>query len=174
MSAEGVKKEMVSSTDGQVLTIEYELNAPKKVVFDAYSNSENLASWWGPKGWKTENLTFEFKPNGVWHYCMRCVDQSQGEYYGQESRGKAVYQEIVPDEKIIYTDSFVDKEGNPLDGMPEIFVAIHFEDDGDGTKMTMRSEFASSDILQQMIDMGIEEGCASQFSRLDDFLETKM
>ncbi|WP_440971234.1 SRPBCC family protein [Peribacillus frigoritolerans] len=65
-----------------------------------------MAEWWGPSGWQTENRAFNFKSDGLWHYCMPCTDENQGEFYDQES----VYQEITVPEKIVLTDMFADED----------------------------------------------------------------
>ncbi|MFP3510355.1 SRPBCC domain-containing protein [Peribacillus sp. SIMBA_075] len=146
-------------------------DGPRDRVFKAFSNSERLASWWGPSGWQTENREFNFKPDGVWHYCMRCTDEKQGEFYGQESWGKAVYQEIIVPEKIVYTDIFAGEEGNSAGGMPVALVTMTFVENGGYTKLIISSRFASVEGLQQLMGLGVVQGCASQFYRLDDLLE---
>jgi uncharacterized protein YndB with AHSA1/START domain len=162
-----------TKVEGQDLIIERIFHAPRHLVFQAFSKSEQLASWWGPKGWKTENREFTFEPNGVWHYGMRCDDQSQGDFYGMESWGKAVFREIVPLEKIVYVDSFSDEEGNKVENMPEMLITLTFVDQDDQTKLIMRNQFASIETLQQVMDMGVVEGVASQMTCLDDHLEEK-
>lgn len=63
--------ELTTFTEGKVLVMERIFNAPRSLVFEAFSDSERLESWWGPKGWKTINRQFEFKPEGVWLSIMR-------------------------------------------------------------------------------------------------------
>ncbi|QGQ44043.1 SRPBCC family protein [Metabacillus sediminilitoris] len=171
MSDNKPKNSLITKVEGRELIIERIIDAPRDLVFKAFSVSKNLESWWGPKGWQTENYKFEFEPNGVWHYCMRCNDRSQGDFYGQESWGKAVYHEIIVPEKIVYTDTFSDKEGNAVDGMPEILVTIMFVEYEGKTKLVTRSQFISIDTLQQVMDMGVVEGFASQLESLDDYLK---
>lgn len=62
-------------------------------------------SWFGTKGWPLTVCNIDFRPGGVWHYCMKCVDESQ-EYFGQESWGRAVFNEIVELERIVLLDTF--------------------------------------------------------------------
>jgi uncharacterized protein YndB with AHSA1/START domain len=162
-----------TKVEGRELIIERVLHAPRHLVFQAFSESERLASWWGPKGWKTENREFAFEPNGVWHYGMRCDDKSQGDFYGMESWGKAVFREIVPLDKIVYVDSFSDEEGNKVENMPDMLITLTFVDQGEQTKLIMRNQFASVETLQQVMDMGVVEGVASQMACLDDHLEEK-
>lgn len=157
-------------TEGNVLVIERLFNAPRDLVFRAYSESDRLEKWWGPEGWKTENFQFEFKPEGIWHYCMTCLDKNQGEFYGQESCGKGIFQEIVEPEKIVYTDYFADKAGNVNEEMPGMKVSLTFTEQDGKTLIITRSEFASEEDLKQVMEMGVVEGFSSQMNRLDDLL----
>lgn len=161
---------LTTHVEGPVLVMERIFHAPRSLVFKAFSDSTYLESWWGPKGWQTENRQFEFKPNGVWYYCMTCKDKNQGDFYGQESWGKGVYHEIIVPEKIVYTDTFSDKEGNSVAGMPEIQITMNFVEQDGKTKVIMRSEFESAETLQQLMEMGMVEGSVSQYERLDDLL----
>ncbi|MEI4772021.1 SRPBCC domain-containing protein [Psychrobacillus sp. FJAT-51614] len=171
MSDENSTSRLTTFTEGKVLVMERIFNAPRDLVFKAYSESELLESWWGPKGWKTKNSQFEFKPEGIWHYCMTCIDENQGEFYGQESWGKAIYHEIVVPEKIVYTDMFADEKGNAVAGMPELLITMIFTEDGDKTKLIARSEFATLETLQQVLDMGVVQGTSSQYDRLEELLD---
>lgn len=66
---------------------------------------------------------------------------------------------------------FADEGGNAADGMPVTLVTLTFVEHEGKTKLIMRSRFASAEGLQQVMGMGIVQGCASQFYRLDDLLE---
>lgn len=160
-----------TKVEGQDLVMERVFDAPQKLVFEMFAESDHLERWWGPQGWQTENRTFEFKPDGVWHYCMRCTDESQGEFFGHESWGKAVYHEIVVPQKIVYTDSFSDEKGNIPGAIPDILITMDFVEDGDKTKLLIRSHFSSEESLQQMMEMGSVQGLESQFERLDGYLK---
>lgn len=159
------------TAEGQELTIERIFNAPKHLVFQAYAEKEHLEAWWGPEGWETTVSQFEFTPGGVWLYCMKCHDKNQGDFYGQVSCGKAVYQEIIQNEKIVYIDFFTDQEGNVMKEMPEMAITMEFHEEGAQTKLITRSTFASAELLQQVKDMGMLQGTASQFEKLDTYLE---
>lgn len=161
-----------TTVQGKVLRMERILNAPRELVFKAFSDPKHLANWWGPKGWVTEVKSFDFKPNGVWFYCMKCVDKNQGDFYGQESCGKSIYQEIVEPEKIVLKDYFVDGEGNEMAGMPELLVTCEFLEHEGKTKLVSSTEFVSAEALQQVVDMGMEQGYSSQLERLDELLES--
>ena len=170
MSEKQVFDHLAYYTEGNNLIIERKFSATREAVFKAYSTSALLEAWWGPEGWKTKNASFDFKQNGVWHYCMRCTDENQGDFFGQESWGIAVYKEIVVPEKIVYTDAFSDKEGNVTSDMPEMLISAFFKEDGQQTLLEITSGFASEEALKQVLEMGVVQGMESQFRRLDDLL----
>ncbi|MFC0189521.1 SRPBCC domain-containing protein [Fictibacillus aquaticus] len=171
MAANQSASSLVSRTEGKTLVIERVVNAPKELVFKCFSESEHLANWWGPQGWETKNYTFEFKPGGMWHYCMTCTDKNQGDFFGMESCGIAVYEEIEAPNKFVYKDSFADKEGNVNESMPSMIVTMEFVEYEGKTKIISSTEFVTEEALQQVVDMGVEQGYASQLERLDALLE---
>ncbi|PMB09861.1 ATPase [Fischerella thermalis CCMEE 5273] len=171
MSKEQSYNKTISRVEGKDLILERVFDAPHELVFKVYSESEHLENWWGPQGWKTENRRFEFKPGGVWHYCMRCTDKNQGDFYGQESWGKVVYHEIVAPEKIVYTDTFSDEHGHLNESLPGVLTTMTFVEYEGKTKLIIRGQYASVDDLQKVKDMGIVEGFSSQMDRLEDYLK---
>jgi uncharacterized protein YndB with AHSA1/START domain len=112
----------------------------------------------------------DFRPGGVWHYCMKCVDQNQGEFYGMESWGKQVYKEIAEPERIVYTDYFSDAEGNVNDALPSTEGTVEFIDLGGKTKIVSRSEYVSAEALKTVMDMGMLEGVTQTWDRLEERL----
>ncbi|WP_046175593.1 SRPBCC family protein [Domibacillus indicus] len=162
---------MNTKTEDRELIMEQVFDAPRTLVFQAFSKPEHLEAWWGPQGCETESRQFEFKPDGVWHFCMRCADKSQGEYYGEESWSKAVFHEVVQPERIMYTNLLTNEEGNIIEGTPSVQMDIQFAEDENRTRLIVRSRFASAEELQQVVEMGMVQGFSSQFNRLDDFLK---
>ena len=72
----------------RTLTIEKELNAPLSLVWEAWSQPEHIAKWWGPKGMETRVLEHNFEVGGKWKYAMTMPD-------GREFITEGVYLEIV-------------------------------------------------------------------------------
>ena len=86
-------------------TITRVLNASREMVFKAFTDPKHLAHWWGPKGCTLSVAKIELKPGGTFLYCMELPG-------GHSMWGKFVYLEIKAPEKIIFINSFSDKEGN--------------------------------------------------------------
>ncbi|WP_407268489.1 SRPBCC domain-containing protein [Radiobacillus sp. PE A8.2] len=161
---------MISKVEGNVLVLEREFDAPKDLVFSAFSQSEHLEQWWGPRGWNLTVCNIDFRVDGIWHYCMKCVDEKQGDFFGFESWGKGVYKEIIQDEKIALIDYFSDSAGNEANGMPSTFVTLSFEENDGKTKLINRAEYTSQEALQTVLDMGMEQGTNETWDRLEEHL----
>jgi uncharacterized protein YndB with AHSA1/START domain len=78
------------------------LNAPRTLVWKAFSECEHLMHWWGPKGFKMISCKIDFRPGGVFHYGLESPD-------GHKMWGKFVYREIVAPERVVHTVSFSDE-----------------------------------------------------------------
>ncbi|MDT3425364.1 uncharacterized protein YndB with AHSA1/START domain [Paenibacillus forsythiae] len=164
--------EMITRVEGQELVLERVFDAPRELVFKAFSEAEHLKHWWGPRGWTLPVCSIDFRPGGVWHYCMKCVDEKQGDFYGMESWGKAVYREIAAPERIVYTDYFSDAEGNVAEGMPSSDITMEFIEQDGKTKVISRGRFESAEALKTVMDMGMEQGITETWDRLEEYLAT--
>jgi uncharacterized protein YndB with AHSA1/START domain len=146
------------------LHIERVFNAPRELVFAAFTEPDRIAQWWGPREWNTRNAAMDVRPGGVWHYVMVGPD-------GTEAWGKAIYKEITPPSRLVYLDQFSDAEGNAAPGMPEILIEYTFEEvEGGKTKMVSVANFGTAENLQKVLDMGMMQGMTETLDRLDEFL----
>ncbi len=169
MTVENKTNQLTSKVEGNVLVLERTFNAPRELVFKAFSEEEHLKRWWAPGGWTMSIKQFEFRPEGVWHYCMKCTDESQ-EYFGHESWGRAVFHEIVAPEKIKSVDAFSDAEGNVSEELPQTKVTLTFVSEGNQTKLINRAEYASADDVKTVLDMGMLEGVTMTWNQLEELL----
>ena len=163
-------KTVSSVENDQVLVLERVFDAPRELVFTMFKEPEHLKHWWGPKGWELPVCTIDFRPGGVWHYCMKCVDKNQGKFYGMESWGKQVYKEIVEPEMIVYTDYFSDAEGNENEALPTTEGTMTFTDLGGRTRLVSRSAYVSAEALKSVMDMGMLQGITETWDRLEERL----
>lgn len=95
------------SADNEIVVTRV-IDAPRALVFKAWTEPERLMRWWAPKGWTTRACKVDLRPGGVFHYCMRSPE-------GQDAWGRGVYREITAPERIVYTDSFSDESGNVVE-----------------------------------------------------------
>jgi len=141
-------------------------NAPRDLVFETYSTCEHLKHWWGPREWPLSYCRIEFRVGGKWHYCMK------GPKENDVSWGIAFFKEIHEPEKIVYTDSFSDKEGNVNADMPTFDTTVTFESLNSETKVTVESKVGSKEEVEKLIDMGMIEGFTETWDRLEEHLIT--
>lgn len=143
--------------------------APRQLVWDCYTNCAHLAYWWAPIGWELTHCKLDLRVGGTWHYCMA------GEYEGNrmESWGLATYKTIDAPQQLVYEDAFSDKDGNVNADMPQMLITVTFEEVDGGTRMTSNTLLASAEARQQIIDMGVEDGVAGTYERLDAYLLTR-
>jgi uncharacterized protein YndB with AHSA1/START domain len=79
-------------------------DAPRELMWKAWSERRRLMEWFGPQGFKVPAAKMDFRPGGSFHYCMESPD-------GNEMWGKFVYREIIAPEKIVLVNSFSDEAG---------------------------------------------------------------
>jgi uncharacterized protein YndB with AHSA1/START domain len=143
-------------------------DAPREVVFRAWTEPEHLKRWWGPKGFTTPVCKIDFRPGGAFHYCMRSPE-------GQEYWGLGVYREIVAPERIVYTDAFADAEGNPVaperygissSHPQETLVTVTFAEHEGKTRLTVRQSILESVVERE----GTRQGWLEMLARLAEDL----
>lgn len=161
--------DMASRVENErILVLERVFDAPRERLFEMFKDPEHLKQWWGPRGWELPVCTVDFRPGGVWHYCMKCVDQNQGKFFGMESWAKAVYKEIIEPEKIRYTDYFSDAAGRIDESLPATEITLEFIDLGEKTKLISRAEYVSAEALKTVMNMGMLQGITETWDRLSE------
>jgi uncharacterized protein YndB with AHSA1/START domain len=115
-------------------------DAPRALVWKAWTDPQYVMQWWGPKGFTAPVCKIDFRVGGKFLCCMRSPDAQEGWNGGE-------YYEIVPQEKIVYSMYFADAQGNKVDpaelGMEHEAIEgardmVMFEDYGQGqTKITL-------------------------------------
>jgi uncharacterized protein YndB with AHSA1/START domain len=119
-------------------------NAPRELVWKAWTQPDMIKKWWGPKDFTCPAAKIDLKTGGKFLYCMR---GPAGSPWDKDMWSGGEFLEVVPMEKIVATDNFTDEKGNvvnPKDvGMPgewpeQMVVSFTFEDAGPGkTKLTL-------------------------------------
>jgi len=89
------------------IKLTHTFDAPRELVFQAFTTAEHLRNWWGPEGWAFDVAASDFRSGGVFHYSQKPED-------GDIMWVKFEYSEVVPPEKIVYTSFFADEDGNKV------------------------------------------------------------
>jgi len=131
-------------------------DAPRALVWAAWTDPKHFARWWGPEGFTAPSCTMDVRVGGTFLWCMRSDK-------GEEYWNTGVYREIVPQERIVYTDSFADAKGNvvppshygmPGDGPEENQVTVTFVEHDGKTTMTLRHALTVDDNMNKMVRAG--------------------
>ncbi len=138
-------------------------DAPRELVFKAFSEAEQVRQWWPPKGWEMPVCLLEFRPGGEWRYCFRNAA-------GEEHWARAIYHKIVPPEQIVFSDEFIDAQGNVIAGLPSKTFTLTFADLGSRTQLTVLVQLASPDNLHKLVEMGFKQGFTETLSNLEQHL----
>ncbi|MEP0746923.1 MULTISPECIES: SRPBCC domain-containing protein [unclassified Coleofasciculus] len=158
------------STDAQSdreIVITRVFNAPRELVFKAWTDPEHVAQWWGPKGFTTKVTELDLCPGGKSRYVMIGPD-------GTEYPGKGVFREVVPLERIVTTDEFDEGFETVVNAdLPKgMVMTVLFEDLDGKTKLTLCIVHESAEDRRKHEEMGVIGGWNSSFDCLDEFLAT--
>jgi uncharacterized protein YndB with AHSA1/START domain len=133
-------------------------DAPRELVFDAFSNPAHVPHWFGPRGWSVPVCEIDLRPGGSWRYVLRGPD-------GEEMGMSGVYKEIAPPERIVTTESFDDYPGESLNTLTLT------EEDGK-TRYTVTVLYADMETRDAVLASGMSEGAAETLQRLAEHLES--
>jgi len=135
------------------------IDAPRELVFDAWTDPEQVVQWWGPRGFTTTTHKMEVKPGGVWRFVMHGPD-------GRDYQSKITYLEIVPPERLVYT------HGGEAGLEPVQFHhTVTFTPRGNKTEVTMRAVFPTREERDRVVkEFGAIEGGEQHLERLDEHL----
>jgi uncharacterized protein YndB with AHSA1/START domain len=125
----GAATNLVTEPADRVLTITRIFDAPRSLVFKAWTDSEHMARWWGPRGFKSDVIKNDLRPGGAYRIHMLGPD---GDHWTQ-----GLYREVVPPERLVMVGSWADAQGNPT--RPETTLTLLFEDVGGKTKLTLHN-----------------------------------
>lgn len=142
--------------------------APRELVWQAWSQCEHLQHWWPPTGWSLPVCKMDFRPQGIWHYCMKGPGPDGIEI---ESWGRTRFREIVKPERIVSIDAFSDAAGNVAENMPEMVITVTFVETDGQTAVTSCAEFATAADLDAIVQMGMAEGVTQSWNQLAAYLE---
>ena len=149
---------MVAQRKPNEIQINRVYDAPVETVWDAWTDPEQVAQWWGPRGFTLTTHSKDLRPGGIWHYTMHGPD-------GTDYPNKTLYLEVEEQRKLVY-------DHGGYDDRPPLFrVTVLFIPDGEQTRMEMTMAFPS---VEEAISTGKfikEVGGNSTWDRLAEYLD---
>jgi uncharacterized protein YndB with AHSA1/START domain len=144
-------------TDEQIL-ITREFDAPKHLVYKAWTTPELVERWWSGKRGKVTSAEIDLRVGGRWRYVMEAQGEFEVAFHGE-------YREIVPNERIVTTEVYegapdASDEGAPLN-------VITFSEEDGRTTLTLLVEAGSKEVRDMIIESGMEGGMQESLDLLE-------
>src|SRR5882672_4172967 len=122
---------MQQATADREIVLTRTFDAPRELVFDAWTDPRQITQWWGPTGFTTTTDEMDVKPGGVWRFVMHGPD-------GTDYKNKIVFIEVVRPERLVYRHAG-DAETDP------VRFHVTFAAQGSKTRLTMASIFETAE-----------------------------
>jgi uncharacterized protein YndB with AHSA1/START domain len=134
-------------------------NAPRRLVFEAWTKPEHVRQWYGMRPLKMTVCEIDLSVGGRWRYVLRSPDGSEHGFGGE-------YKEITPPERLVYSESY--------EGMPghESLVTVSFEEQDGTTTLTSRMLYQTKEDRDGHVASGMEPGMRETLGRLEQHLAT--
>ena len=126
-------------------------NAPRLLVFEAWTKPEHVTHWWDPSGMPLAVCEIDLRPNGAFRWVNRAADAGEGHSFA------GIYREIVPPEKLVFSG----ESG---------FCQLLFTEEGKKTKLTMTIECATEKDRHALLQMRVDAGTAQTLENLAAYL----
>jgi len=148
---------VTTPSDREVMMVRV-FDAPRAMVFDAFTKCELLKRWFGPRGWSLAVCEGDFKVGGSWRFVLRGPD-------GQEMGMRGAIREMVRPERLVHAESFDDYPGESL-------VTTTFAEERGKTTITVLVRYESKQVRDAVVASGMEHGAAETYDRLAEYLDT--
>lgn len=155
--------DITKDLDARTLTITAEFAAPVERVWKVYADPRQFERIWGPPTHPATVVEHDLTPGGHVHYFMTAPDGEK--FYGG-------WRVLSVDEPHRFTveDFFADEAFSPVPDLPVATAEFRFEPSGAATTAVFTTTYASAEALQQVLDMGMEEGARGAMGQIDALL----
>ena len=135
------------------------IDAPREIVFEAWTDPEHLAQWWGPTGFTTTTHVFDMRSGGVWRFVMHGPD-------GRDYQNHVTFDEIERPARIVF------HHDDPQDaGRVHHTTTVTFDTAGSGTQLTLNMVFPTAEERERVArEHGAVEGAHQTLGRLADYV----
>jgi uncharacterized protein YndB with AHSA1/START domain len=150
--------------DPAAMIVSRVVNAPRALVFEAWTDPKHLARWWGPDGFTTTTSAFDMRPGGVWRFVMHGPD-------GRDYQNRITFDVIEKPQRIEY------HHGGADDVEPVQFrTTVMFEDLGNNrTRITLHAVFPSASERDRVVkDYGADKGAVQTLARLAEYVSNHL
>ena len=146
------------------MSITAEFDASIEAVWQMWENPRRLERWWGPPTYPATVVDFDFSPGGNVSYFMTSPE-------GDQYRGWWRVLSIEAPHRLEFEDGFADDAGVPNLEMPVTRTRVSLDAQSGTTRMTIETSFPSAAAMEQMVEMGMEEGMSAALGQIDELLQ---
>jgi uncharacterized protein YndB with AHSA1/START domain len=158
MSQTGREAPERSATADREIVVSRVIDAPRDLVFEAYTDVRHLSRWWGPHGFITTTRTFEFRVGGEWDFVMKGPD-------GTVFQGLISWTEISPPERIALLHGEFRGDPNTFESV------VTFASHGATTQVEMRTVFPTKELRDERVEKyHVIEGGQQTLGKLSDYV----
>jgi uncharacterized protein YndB with AHSA1/START domain len=160
MTVTAVRKD----TDNLTMTVDSEFDAPADRIWQLWADPRQLERWWGPPTYPATVESHDLRPGGRVAYHMTGPE-------GDQPKGFWEVVEVEPPHRLVFNDGFANDDGSPNAELPVNTARVTIEEIGDGrTRMSIESIFTSTEAMEQVLAMGMEEGLTQAVGQIDAIL----
>ncbi|HNM07096.1 MAG TPA: SRPBCC domain-containing protein [Chitinophagales bacterium] len=152
--------------EARTIRVDRSFDAPRDLVWAAWTESDILDQWWAPKPYRNVTLSMNFVEGGRWHYYM--ISPKDEKHYCLFD-----YHRIIPETMYAGMDAFCDIDGNISESMPRMQWENSFEKQGDTTVVHVLINFNKIEDLEAVISMGFKEGFSMGMENLDAYIASQ-
>ena len=156
--------EITTPADDRIL-ITREFDAPKHLVYRVWTTPELVRRWWAGHRGTTTEVELDLRPGGRWRYVLKTNDGAEVGFHGE-------YREIVPDERIVYTEVF-EMPGVDLDSVDGPLNTVTFTAlDGDRSRLELLTVTGSKELRDTILQSGMEVGAREQMAIIQELADS--
>jgi uncharacterized protein YndB with AHSA1/START domain len=148
---------------GQELVITRTFDAPRALVFAAWTDPKHIAAWWGPKGFTNPVCEMDVRPGGAIRIVMRPPADAPAHVRGDHPM-TGTFHEIVPPERLVFTAAVDDADGNRV---LEVLNTVTFVEQRGKTTLTLRARVVRATAQAAGMLAGMETGWSQSLERLE-------
>jgi uncharacterized protein YndB with AHSA1/START domain len=149
--------------DALTMTITAEFDAGAERVWEMWSDPRQLERWWGPPNFPATFVEHDLSPGAGAAYFMTGPD-------GEKYHGWWRIEEAERPNRLRFEDGFADDEGQPNAEMPTTVATVTIAEADGTTTMSIESRFAGREAMEQVIEMGVEQGMVEALGQIDALL----
>jgi len=149
--------------DALTMTVTAEFDAGADRIWEMWSDPRQLERWWGPPTYPATFVDHDLSPGGRAAYFMTSPE-------GEKHHGWWKIEEVDPPGRLRFEDGFADDQGNPNAEMPATIATVTITEADGATRMSIESKFGSREGMEQVIEMGMEQGIVEALGQIDAML----